>query len=54
VLTGQCLDRRIGEVATLCAAIAAWETSRNVTKATVDWQFTMEKARAKLARLYPS
>jgi hypothetical protein len=54
VLTGQCLDRRIGDVETLRAEIAAWETPRNAAKATVDWQFTTEKARTKLVRLYPS
>jgi hypothetical protein len=54
VLTGQCLDRRIDDVATLRAEIAAWETPRNAAKATVDWQFTTEKARTKLVRLYPS
>jgi len=54
VLTGQCLDRRIDDVATLRAAIAARETARNAAKATVDWRFTMEKARTKLVHLYPS
>lgn len=54
VLTGQCLDRRIGDVETLRATIAAWETPRNAAQVTVEWRFTMEKARTKLARLYPS
>jgi hypothetical protein len=54
VLTGQCLDRRIGAVEMVTHEIAAWETARNAAKTTVDWQFTTEKARTKLVRLYPS
>ncbi len=54
VLTQQCLDRRIADSETLASEIAAWEGPRNETKATVDWRFTTEKARAKLTRLYPS
>src|SRR5262249_32033232 len=34
--------------------IAAWERQRNDVKATVQWRFTMDKARTKLQRLYPS
>ena len=54
VLTRQCLDRRIADTETLTSEIAAWEAPRNAMKATVDWLFTTEKARTKLARLYPS
>ena len=54
VLSGQCLDCRIGDVATLADEIAAWQAPRNARKATVDWRFTPEKARTKLARLYPA
>ncbi len=54
VLTQQCLDRRIADTETLAREIVAWESPRNETKATVDWQFTTAKARTKLARLYPS
>ena len=53
ILTKQCLDRRIGEIATLTSEVQAWEIGRNTTKAKIDWQFTTEKARTKLKRLYP-
>jgi hypothetical protein len=53
-LTSQCLaDRRIGELATLRAEIAAWSMRINEKQRAVDWQFTIDKARRKLKRLYP-
>jgi hypothetical protein len=53
-LTRQCLsDRRIGELETLQAEIAAWATRTNAKQRAIDWQFTIEKARTKLTRLYP-
>ena len=53
-LTSQCLsDRRIGDLATLQSEIAAWSTRVNEKKRAVDWQFTIDKARVKLKRLYP-
>lgn len=53
-LTRQCLsDRRIGEQATLQAEISAWATRTNAKQRAIDWQFTIEKARTKLKRLYP-
>lgn len=54
VLSGQCLDRRIGEQEELRSEVAAWEDSRNNTRCRVDWQFTTADARVKLKRLYPS
>ena len=53
VLQRQCLDRRIPDRETLAREVAAWQTSRNQMKVTVDWQFTTEDARIKLKRLYP-
>jgi len=53
VLGGQCLDRRIADVATLRREIAAWETPRNRAEATMDWRFTTADARIKLKHLYP-
>jgi hypothetical protein len=53
VLRGQCLDRRIGERASLVSEIAAWQKRRNASGARVNWKFTTEKARKKLARAYP-
>ena len=53
-LTRQCLsDRRIGELAKLQEEIAAWAKCTNAKQRAVDWQFTIEKARTKLKRLYP-
>lgn len=54
VLSGQCLDRRIGEKDELRSEVAAWEQRRNTAKCRVDWQFTTTDARVKLKRLYPS
>ena len=54
VLSGQCLDRRIGNRQTLRAEIAAWEAQRNQARATVDWRFTSTDARVKLHRVYPA
>jgi len=53
-MTSQCLkDRRIGDLATLQAEIAAWSSRVNEKQRAVDWQFTIDKARVKLKRLYP-
>jgi hypothetical protein len=54
VLSRQCLDRRIGDEASLIQEIAAWEDTRNMANATVDWQFSTHDARIKLKKLYPS
>jgi molybdenum cofactor biosynthesis enzyme MoaA len=53
VLKGQCLDRRIADMATMQANVAAWETDRNNSMKKIDWQFTTADARIKLKRLYP-
>lgn len=54
VLTGQCLDRRIGDEATLRREVAAWLEQRNRHHAKADWQFTTADARIKLRSLYPA
>ncbi len=54
VLGRQCLDRRIGDDATLEREIAAWEAARNAAHAKMNWQFSVTDARTKLKRLYPS
>ena len=53
VLSGQCLDRHIGEEETLRQEIAAWEAERNGQQVRVNWRFTTPDARIKLKRLYP-
>lgn len=54
VLADQCLDRRIRDQETLRRECGAWAQRRNHARATIDWRFTADAARAKLARLYPS
>jgi hypothetical protein len=53
VLRGQCLDRRIGERHLLESEIAEWRQQRNAFGAQIKWSFTTNKAREKLARVYP-
>lgn len=53
VLASQCLDRRIESRARLVTETAAWEKRRNAERARINWMFTTEKARAKMARAYP-
>jgi hypothetical protein len=54
VLSRQCLNRRIGDKATLEREVATWTTTRNESGTTVAWRFTTADARIKLRRLYPS
>jgi hypothetical protein len=54
VLSGQCLDRRIGSEEELKREVAAWQEKRNTQKIKVNWHFTTHDARIKLKRLYPS
>lgn len=53
VLSRQCLDRRIGDIACLRRACSAWNTQRNERQKGVDWRFTTGNARIRLKRLYP-
>jgi len=54
VLTGQCLKERIEDRHVMAAKVAQWESHRNNRHSTINWQFTVEKARIKLRRLYPT
>ena len=54
LLSQQCLGRRLGDRATLEREIMAWETDRNRKRATIEWSFTLDRAREKLARHYLS
>jgi len=54
MLSRQCLGRRIGDRDTLVTEVAAWEAARNEQRASIHWQFTVDDARRKLHRLYPS
>ncbi len=54
VLNGQCLNRRIDDIKVVTKEVLAWQKSRNNKNAKVNWQFTTDDARIKLARLYPT
>jgi len=52
-LNSQCLDRRIPDLDSMRHEVTAWEAARNNRGAPVNWRFTTDDARIKLARLYP-
>jgi hypothetical protein len=52
-LKGQCLDRRIPDMATMQTEVAAWQTNRTNSARKIVVQFTTADARTKLKRLYP-
>jgi hypothetical protein len=54
LLARQCLARRIPDEATLRQEVRAHQERRNAEQATIDWRFSVEDARQKLHRLYPS
>jgi DDE superfamily endonuclease len=54
ILVRQCLGQRIPDMTALASQVTAWQQRRNSQQATIRWQFSVEKARTKLARLYPS
>lgn len=54
VLTGQCLNRRIDDIAVVRKEVQAWKIYRDNKNANVNWQFTTKDARIKLSRLYPT
>jgi DDE superfamily endonuclease len=54
VLSRQCLDRRSADEAALTRELTAYEARRNAARATIEWRFTVQEARVKLHRLYPS
>jgi hypothetical protein len=54
VLTQQCLDRRLPDIAPLSREIAAWQAPRNRHQTKINWSFSTTDARVKLKRLYPS
>ena len=54
VLNHQCLNRHISNKERIISEVIAWQRQRNSKESTINWQFTNEKARIKLKRLYPS
>ncbi len=53
VLRSQCLDRRIASREKLAVEVAAWQRQRNDSGARINWMFSTEQARDKMARTYP-
>lgn len=54
VLQRQCLNARIPDASSLTKSVAAWQRARNNEQATVYWRFSVDDARIKLRKLYPS
>jgi len=54
VLQGQCLNRRIADIESMRNEVDSWQTNRNNQIKKINWQFTTDKARTKLKRLYPT
>ena len=53
-VTRQCIGtRRIGDLETLRAEVAAWSIDVNNTQCGVDWQMKIDDARCKLKSIYP-
>ena len=53
-ISSQCLNRRIPDMETMQEQLRQCQVQRNERAAPVNWQFTTEKARVKLRRLYPN
>jgi hypothetical protein len=53
VMTRQCFGDRVSSQAEATRRITAWQTDRNERQTGIDWQFSTDKARIKLKRLYP-
>lgn len=54
VMVSQCLDRRIPSKEILVKEVKAWERRRNRDKSRINWLFSVDRAREKLRRAYPT
>ncbi len=54
VLNGQCLNRHIATKEKITSEVKAWQNHRNNKTSKINWQFTNDKARIRLKRLYLS
>ena len=54
VLNYKCFGQRMESIDKVRDEAEAWENARNGNDKKINWQFTSEKARIKLKRLYPS
>ena len=51
-MSRQCLDRRIASIDVLAPEVETWTKAREAAKVTLNWQFSVQTARTKLARHY--
>ena len=54
ILSKQCLSRRLANEWTLITEIVAWEERRNLKKAMIRWNFTVDDARIVFKEHYPT
>lgn len=54
IVSTQCLNRRIPDKKSLKRELATWQKGRNLLKSKIDWRFSVDDARIKLKRLYPT
>lgn len=54
VMNRQCLNRRINDQTVIQNEVAAWQLQRNKSEAKIHWTFTVEAARNKMKKYYPS
>ena len=54
VLSRECLGQRIPSTDALSTITDAWQDRRNATEAKIEWRFTVDAARDKFDRFYPS
>lgn len=54
IMNRQCLNRRLDALEVTTQEIAAWEMQRNRAEAKIHWTFTVETARRKMKKTYPS
>lgn len=53
IMARECLKQRISSLEELRSKLSKWEVDRGERNLKINWQFTKEKARIKLAKLYP-
>lgn len=54
VLSRQCLNRRLPDIAALSREVSAWQAHRNSERRTIQWSFTRQDADRKMRRHYVS
>jgi hypothetical protein len=54
IIASQCINRRIPDLDSLNNELRAWTIEYNLIRTPIRWQFSTEKARIKLHKLYPS